>query len=559
MVHGLMISFSRTINIQLLQVAVLILWAFAGFMLFHNIPLESGSRFDTIPESFLTVLHAITSRSYNMLRLSDYYSHSTVTAVFFVGLTLAGDLICTNLIIAVGNRQYRLFGIRTFRRQLKNRRQAMIAIHEILSDDQGYITRSRWTGFCSNINGKYSVKKNFADMLFNIEGFSVAGTTGGEDIIDCDGLFRLCALLSARVRVLGVAAPHVAPPPVEVDATEPSSEASQSQRQASVQRLASLSRLIHRGEEDSDSDEEVGVPALLQPADICDADNALVDTLVHDSLAAPDSDRRNWKSRSKSHSSRRVSREESTLTDRFHDLRALGRDVVNYSYPLFTAFSFLEPYADSPADTDKPSRIRSMLHWLANYHICPWSVFFMLLRNALFVQLLFYSTSKKAKWIYVGWAIEALFWVEMLMLLLLQGWAKYMKRNGYGYVMLLNISSLVVFLLIGTSSRHDGYKYYFLMVIQICRFFRFSRFLKGFKTFYAITPLILRVFFIIFAIIYIFADFAHNRMCSTLNPDNIHDEDDDSEQWLNYQHVLNFRTYLQSVLTLYEVATLGNW
>lgn len=183
----------------------------------------------------------------------------------------------------------------------------------------------------------------------------------------------------------------------------------------------------------------------------------------------------------------------------------------------------------------------------------------MLLRNALFIQLLFYSTSNRPQWIYVGWALEALFWVEMLVLLSLQGLTKYLKRNGYGYVMLLNVTSLVVILLIGTSSRHDGYKYYCLMIVQICRFFRFSRFLKGFKTFYAITPLILRVFFIIFAIIYIFADFAHNRMCSTLNPDNIQDEDDDSEQWLAYQHVLNFRTYLQSVLTLYEVATLGNW
>ena len=585
MAHGLMISFSRTLNIQMLQVAVLILWTFAGFVLFHNVPLESGSRFDTLPEAFLTVLHAITSRSYNMLRLSDYYAQSTVSAVFFVGLTLAGDLVCTNLIIAVGNRQYRLFGIRTFRRQLKNRRQALIAIHETLSDKDGFISRSTWLGFCSCLSGKYAVKRRFADLLFNLEALSSSnagharsssvqeGTdSGGEDVIDCEGLFRLCALLSIRVRVEMPAQSRSADP-VKDSVSGPLQDKDSDKVGktagivgggrdthvgASVHHQGSMAKLVHNAEGDS-SDSDTDESEMSEEETRLMGDQAGVGVGVGAGGVRKDS---RWRSRSRSRSRNKLMAQgrgsmSVTTLSYWDEVREAGRYAVTYSYPMHVALPCLSPLAVSlPKD---PSLLRRGLHALATAMVHPWNIFFVLVRALLVAQLLLVSTSHRAEWVYVGWAIEALFWVEMLVLIAALGWGKYFKRNGYGYIMALNVGSLVVMILKGSSTRHDGYKYYALLVIQICRFFRFSRFLKGFKTFYAITPLILRVFFIIFAIIYIFADFAHNRMCSSLNPDNIHDEDDDSEQWLNYQHVLNFRTYLQSVLTLYEVATLGNW
>ena len=576
MAHGLMISFSRTLNIQMLQVAVLILWTFAGFVLFHNVPLEAGSRFDTLPEAFLTVLHAITSRSYNLLRLSEYYAQSTVSAAFFVSLTLAGDLVCTNLIIAVGNRQYRLFGIRTFRRQLKNRRQALIAIHETLSDKDGFISRSTWLGFCSRISGKYAVKRTFAELLFNLEslssskGHQKSNSQWTEDVIDCEGLFRLCALLSIRVRV---------EVPASTTALTMEAEGASPLEQDGDKRKGGIST----GPQEGEKDEDVHALSLGPLAHVSLRQQGSLAKLVHHEDSASDSDdaemeegddRRalstgeggsdsRWRSRSRS---RNRSLPEGTgwkgaaglaVQLYWKEIREAGRFIVNYSYPLHVALPCLSPLAENiPED---PSWLRRKLHDMATAVVCPWNVFFVLVRALLVAQLLLVSTSHRTEWVYVGWAIEALFWVEMLVLIAALGWGKYFKRNGYGYVMALNIGSLLLMVLIGLSTRHDGYKYYSLLVIQICRFFRFSRFLKGFKTFYAITPLILRVFFIIFAIIYIFADFAHNRMCSSLNPDNIQDEDDDSEQWLSYQHVLNFRTYLQSVLTLYEVATLGNW
>ncbi|CAE7603605.1 Tpcn1, partial [Symbiodinium microadriaticum] len=449
--------------------------------------------------------------------------------------------------------------------------QALIAIHEILSDERGYISRCTWLGFCSRINGKYAVKKNFADLLFNLECMQLSGSEpddSAEDVIDCEGLFRLCALLSTRVRVIvpairtqatnsaGIVKDQSHDGAVEIGANEGGQVAPP--QQPHTRRHSSVAQLVHHTGGDSsgsDTDEDV-----VEGEETADAIGEKL--LTGPGGGDPQEGIKRKRSRSRSKGASRAYGEsaidaELTLQDYWDDLRDMGRCAVSYCFPVHAAVPYLRHWSATPGKDS--SAVQKCLHWVSTVSICPWNIFFILVRGMLVAQLFLVSTSDRKEWVYLGWAIEGLFWLEMLVLICSIGWGKYLKRNGYGYVMTLNIGSLIVMILIGSSTRQDGYKYYSLLVIQMCRFFRFSRFLKGFKTFYAITPLILRMFFIIFAIIYIFADFAHNRMCNTLNPDNIHDEDDDSEQWLGYQHVLNFKTYLQSVLTLYEVATLGNW
>ncbi len=99
----------------------------------------------------LTVLQCVASRSYSILALTPYYDVNPTSALFFLCLTIAADLVCINLIVAVGNRQYKIFSGLLYKRQLRNRRQAFVAIHDLLADDKGYITRDTWVGFCSHI------------------------------------------------------------------------------------------------------------------------------------------------------------------------------------------------------------------------------------------------------------------------------------------------------------------------------------------------------------------------------------------------------------------------
>jgi len=87
---------------------------------------------------------------------------------------------------------------------------------------------------------------------------------------------------------------------------------------------------------------------------------------------------------------------------------------------------------------------------------------------------------------------------------------------------------------------------------------------KAASVFNSIIPLVFRVIFIIFAVIYFFSALTFNRFCDVLNADKVQAEidagaDDFISPWIDYSNLLNFRTFAGSLFTMFEISIIGNW
>lgn len=198
LLQGLVLAMTKTVNVLILFTAMVFIYGYTGFLIFHNIETDKENRFESLPAALLTVLHVLAGRSYNAFVGNQYFDVHFAAGFFFVSLMIAGDFLCTNLIIAVGNRQFKIFSNHIYKRQLRNRRQAIIAIHEVLSDTQGRITLPVWLRFCAQIRGAIKVSPRMANILFELEA-ETDSTLPHYNTIDCVGVFRLAALIAARV------------------------------------------------------------------------------------------------------------------------------------------------------------------------------------------------------------------------------------------------------------------------------------------------------------------------------------------------------------------------
>lgn len=532
LMHGLLLSFSRAVNVLMLYLALLVIWSFVGFIVFRKVENEEDNRFLSLPISFLTCLHALTARSYNAFVANEYFVEHPTSGIFFVSLLIFGDLLCTNLVVAVGNRQYRIFATRIFNRQLRNRRQAFVAIHEFLSDQHGYITRKTWLSFCSCIQGKYTVNPRLANMLFSLESEMDSRMDSSRDTIEVVGLFRLCALLSARVAV----DPHVA---------------------VGDSHLERQSMLKARDSMDDEEDEEdgmgsfwehvgrgaMGVPQGRETSTSGEvfrtADGEKI-SLVHVAQAQGKSAAvgvgTNEKRMERLHIESSTPSNRNWLAD--INLRLLVVKSVEFS---LSVRDLLPSYLQFMSTTDR---------------IYPFEMFFRIVRVLLAIQLVFVSGfSVSMVWWQVGWVLEMLLWVEMGLLMFGWGMKKYLRRYGFGLDAVINVTTLCLMLSIGNriNSQYSA-AYVALLVLQVMRFLRVFKYLRDSELFMSIFPLVLRMFFLLFSIIYFFSVFGHTRLCNAFNEENIDDNvDDDSKLWRDFRHILNFNTLLQTVYTLFQV------
>ena len=213
--EGMFISLYKSSVVYGLYFAILIFYSFLGFVVFQSIDVnskvlvEDNNGFGKYRESLMTVLLSMLSRSYNLQSLALYFVNTPWSAAFFTSLIIVGDIFTSNLIIAVGNRQFRLYAARVFQRQLGNRKQAMVAIHELLSSDKGMLSREKWLGLCRHISGKTAMSDTTADSLFQLEyelqcrggDSSLKSLDESKMAVDCVGFFRLCALLGNDIEI----------------------------------------------------------------------------------------------------------------------------------------------------------------------------------------------------------------------------------------------------------------------------------------------------------------------------------------------------------------------
>lgn len=215
MIHGLLISTRKCLEVFNLVIFMLLLFSVSGFVLFRNIDTTSEtSHFSDLGTALLTCLHIYESRSFNLFISNIYNDHGEVSLVFFVLLLVLLDLLSTSFIIAIGNREYKAFAAATFVSELRRRKKALQALFNALAGrqegaDSGTrcvsskrIALDTWLLFCANLRGHYRMSQEVATAVFDIE-----RSNSGRDTIDIVGLARLCAILDAKIELTAADTP----------------------------------------------------------------------------------------------------------------------------------------------------------------------------------------------------------------------------------------------------------------------------------------------------------------------------------------------------------------
>lgn len=125
----------RSLPLIFLLFLLLIFWSFTGFCLFRRYETYSES-FQSIPVALYTCLHCVLSRPSVLYRLQPLYLENNFAAIYFVLLTLVGDITFIALIIAIGTRNFRDFSAKIFLAKLKCRKVALESVFKLYSTNR---------------------------------------------------------------------------------------------------------------------------------------------------------------------------------------------------------------------------------------------------------------------------------------------------------------------------------------------------------------------------------------------------------------------------------------
>lgn len=497
MIHGLLISTRRCLEVFNLVVFLLLLFSVSGFVLFRNINTSTDTNhFSNLGTSLLTCLHIYESRSFNLFISNIYYDHGELSLLFFVLLLVLLDLLSTSFIIAIGNREYKAFATVTFVSELRRRKKALQALFNTLAGSEEdtdprirsistkRISFDMWLLFCAHLRSPYKMSQDVASAVFDME-----RNKTGRDTVDIVGLARLCAILDAKI--------ELSPPPTT--ATTSSSD------------IKSILKLSLR------SKTPPGVRSKLTPS--------LEE--IRDSLCDEDS--------------RSVTFAE-VLNSLHIKFRILAIKFLKFDINL-------PAFGGNSRDVNVFSSGASLLRLLSVIQLCCITrshlpaadarglfAFGVLLEICFWMEMLLLMSA---------WSAEMFFF----------------RKTYHSISAGINIVVALLMMAHGDSIYYNNSDGLSLAVIafQCLRFLRIFRYVRGRDHLQSLIPLILRVLFIILATIYFFAIFAYNRFCSSLKVDQAKDVDDIAASWVDYADVLNFDTLLNSIFTLFQLSVLGSW
>jgi hypothetical protein len=129
---GLMVVAYKCIPVFLLLLTIVLAWSYLGRMIFGNLELDGSDQFGSLVAAFLTTLESYSCRGYVVFALDPLFHINASSSLFFVSLTIFADIFCQALIVATGTRQYQLYSVTVFRKELLNRKRAMLAVFGIL-------------------------------------------------------------------------------------------------------------------------------------------------------------------------------------------------------------------------------------------------------------------------------------------------------------------------------------------------------------------------------------------------------------------------------------------
>ena len=623
MFQGLVHSIYYTFHVVFALSCLILMWGLVGFFLFRYIA-ATGSRFNTVSSAIFSALHCYTTRPFTLLALNDVFDNESLSALWFVTLTLFADVLCTAFIIAVGTRQYREFAANILKKRLLHRKKATFSVFEGFATSKGFLLKD-WKRICTCISDpRYAVNEDTAEHIFALED---PERTGCLDIV---GFMRCMGSLAARIQFRkGAAVDGVGGDNTPYDATHDSSNGledhstnaddASDNHKLKVEMQSSVT---------SPFEEELVSPIHSEEREETGSKSARSNSLI--------------KVVSKSTAERRIDKENptssirmvmevlpggetgsngaynKTTNPRFETSNAAPksehaavtsnkhRDLDVDSMPPYRRFKFDRYFGaflgaaitsiliawNKMLDFDVVIRFSWQNAWIVlseflfgpkerglvtfvRYHIPVYdTIFVLVLHICLIIQLANISDPHASKnWHVFGWVLEGIFLFDMFMRLAVFGY------RGLGKFQLarmcetfINVASFIAILVL--ASEHSG-RYgiddtqdvnapsaalTIVIIIQSMRFFKLFFLVNDQDIFEDIYPTIFRALFILFSVIYFFAIFANSSFCGDMVISSaVLDADDDSKNWVEYANVLNFRSFAQSLFTMFELCTQSNW
>jgi hypothetical protein len=503
MFQGIFVSGVKSMSVIIALMSVLIMWAFVGFLVFRNISSEAGStRFDNIPSSLFATLHCFTSRPFCLLALRPFFAVSQISAVFFVTLTLAADVLCIGLIVAIGTSEYKLFAAYMMNRRLTSRLRGLQIVFDAFAVD-GQFSRDSWISVCDRLRYGYRCPPGEALLMFSLED---PGDTG---LVDFDGYLRLCALLACKVTI-------VVPKEMLTDISN-----ALSKPEVSVADIVATHNVIIVSDE----------------VDVSPDDMTILGSHVDD------------KARERVRSSQATSAAQNVKWE--HQLKVVRQHFEAYRNACyFMATAYITFDVPSLSHMRDPVPIVLTLRSIGSA-----------INHFLLVIYLSFISAGNADigWYRFGQAIEFFFWLDMIIKLSAFGYKTYMRALFNRAEAIVNFASFISLCVMGTASGPKSSALVATLVIQSFRFLGLFFLVNDFEIFEMIFPIMIRAGFIYFSVVYFYAIFAHTFFCGSLNTTAASAGDDDSQNWVQFASELNFSSYLQALFTMFEMSLLANW
>ena len=578
-VHSLAIAMRKNRMLYTLLLFFLLVLSMEGFLLFQRFKLDpSESCFSNLGMSIASVLHSFTSTPFGLLILKPYFKLSPVSSLFWLTITYALEILGINLLVAVGANQYqKSFDHQVERRRTGQRIGVINAWHmlSVADSENGTrrLTKENWLKMVA-IASESSV---FNDVIHLIQyaivsHANIAALFGISDS-DCPLRARLQEKISHGSRLFDY-----------IDSDNKG-------HIGCIQdffRLVALhlnnvhfERVLHLESDISKSDHDSFAPTKQSNVSF----NQFVppissSKLFHLSKGPLESF---WKSNNIKHYRLFLPRVKSHVSNVFYNISPLWMERISKACKYIVSshvrlslrqviFSEIVTNPVIPNDVNTPDRhdtAATSLKLDDSVNIGFFNIINIVMHIVLASQL-FNSIISPNYQVYseVLCGINVYFCVSMVVKMIAMG-GENLYRSYYVHRFDFYINVFTALACAAQSIIKSIHGYVIFPVILLLQMLRFRKIFWAENTFYRLSKVtwpILKIFLILFLIIYFFGVISHDSFCSVMNEvqdlrfnDRPSGVNDDTATYFKFSDILSFRSYFMSLFTLFEISILGTW
>ncbi|RYH20552.1 ion transporter [archaeon] len=593
---GILLSVKESKPVYKLFLAIVFVFTFAGYCLFHRYETDAG-RFLSIFQALLTTLQCSVAAPFSLYVLTPYFSDtSQLTPIFFLMLSYFIEVLCVNLIVAAGNVHFNKFGEQTLNMRLARRYDGLLTIWLLLKSrpdpstvedtrksygEDGHMTLSRWVKFTQSLPVDYYISEEVAVLLFvyikqqqeakKDLNLSKLEEEEEELCINLEQFQSLLYLLLNGVRCR----PHVS---------------HHHRRRSSVSALRRPQSVRFKDQDKEQSTQEVQLQTFNSNARTTDrgsmVNNLEASNPLHDNSEPDDGAERDSRSRFTPRA-RPVSSRVSVVPgvgEVVYDVYYLregikGEPKPPKTYSRASCFQFYSQECFVMLDSAY-TKVKNLCTEILEATIFDKLPFLgcvsLVVHALLLVQLSFFTSISQSSvgWLVFGYFLEIFFWIEMFILMFGFGLRRYFRDSMHLIRFIVNVGSFFSMIAMGaTTDRSNNNNIYntispaflFVVLFQCIRLGLVCVRVRGHGRYRVIIENTFRALFLFFLVLYIWSVMAQTAFCGVLSDDDdnvtISDgfTDDDASSWDQFNEILNFNNYAQSIFTMFEVAVLGSW